>query len=162
MGTTPSVEIREITKSDIDTLYELIIAIARHHDQEQYVLTTPEQLRQAAFPNDQSPAKFSALLAEVTDHNGAIKIAGYASFTWSYSIWLGGNLMNIDDVFVRDEFRGQKLGEKLMLAARDLCKEKGVDRLRWEVQQDNHKAIKFYQRLGARVDIKGVCKWSIE
>ncbi|WP_218044885.1 GNAT family N-acetyltransferase [Kiloniella majae] len=70
--------------------------------------------------------------------------------------------MNIDDVFVRDEFRGQRLGEKLMFAARDLCKEKGVDRLRWEVQQDNDKAIKFYQRLGAKVNIKGVCKWGIE
>ncbi|WP_421782067.1 GNAT family N-acetyltransferase [Kiloniella litopenaei] len=155
------ITVRPITENDIDSLYDLIIAIARHHDQEQYVQTTPAKLRKGAFPSPPEIATFGALLAEVTDAQGTSAIAGYASFTWNYSIWSGGNYMNIDDVFVWDEFRGQKVGEKLMLAARDLCKDKHVERLRWEVQQDNHKAIKFYRRLGARVDIKGVCKWAV-
>ncbi|WP_299381169.1 GNAT family N-acetyltransferase [uncultured Kiloniella sp.] len=158
---THHITVREITENDIDNLYDLIIAIARHHDQEQYVLTTPEKLREDAFPPPPETATFGALLAEVTDAQGQVTVAGYASFTWNYSIWSGGRYMNIDDVFVWNQFRGQKVGENLMLAAQDLCKTKGVERLRWEVQQDNHKAIKFYQRLGARVDIKGVCKWAV-
>ena len=69
--------------------------------------------------------------------------------------------MNIDDVFVWERYRGQKVGEALMLKAKEICKAKDVRKMKWEVERDNHKAIKFYERLGANVNIKGVCNWSV-
>ena len=148
------VTVREATLKDVDILYDLIIAIARHHDQEEFVLTSKSELEKSGF--GQSP-KFGVLLAEVDG-----KIAGYASYTPNYSIWLGASYMNIDDVFVWEAFRGQKVGEALMVKAREVCKSQGLKRLKWEVEQDNHQAIKFYQRLGAEVDIKGVCRWGTQ
>ncbi len=145
------VTVREANAKDIDIVYDLIIAIAKHHDQEQYVLTDKNTLLTAGFGDN---PLFGVLLAEV-DGN----VAGYCSYTWNYSIWLGSTTMNIDDVFVWEHFRGQKVGEKLMHKAKEVCQNNGAKRIYWEVEQDNLAAIKFYERLGARVDIKGLFKW---
>ncbi|WP_281557573.1 GNAT family N-acetyltransferase [Thalassomonas sp. RHCl1] len=145
--------VREASQSDIDTVYALIIAIAKHHDQQQYVITDKAELLRAGFGDK---PEFGVLLAEI---NG--EVAGYCSYTWNYSIWLGARYMNIDDVFVWEDFRGQKVGEALMLKAKEVGLSRGASRIRWEVEQDNHGAIKFYRRLGANVDIKGVCRWQL-
>jgi ribosomal protein S18 acetylase RimI-like enzyme len=49
-----------------------------------------------------------------------------------------------------------------MFKAKQICQSHGAKKLKWEVQEDNHKAINFYKRLGAEVNIKGVCHWSAE
>ncbi len=147
------IRVRQATLSDIDTVYELIIAIAKHHDQEQYVETTKEQL--ATFGFGDTPT-FGVLLAEI---DGAV--AGYCSYTWNYSIWAGTAYMNIDDVFVWGEFRGKKVGEALMHKAKEVCLAKDIKKIKWEVEQDNHRAIQFYERLGATIDIKGIFKWDL-
>ena len=69
--------------------------------------------------------------------------------------------MNIDDVFVLEEFRGKKIGEALMSRIKEICAEKRVNRVRWEVQLDNFGAIKFYERLGAEMTTKGIFKWTV-
>jgi len=147
------VRVREATISDIDIVYDLIIAIAKHHNQEQYVITNKDELIKSGFGENPS---FGVLLAEI---NG--EVAGYCSYTWNYSIWLGSTYMNIDDVFVWEKFRGQQVGEKLMLNAKDVCIVKGAGRIKWEVEQDNHAAIKFYERLGANIGIKGLFRWDV-
>ncbi|GAB3020408.1 GNAT family N-acetyltransferase [Bowmanella dokdonensis] len=147
------ISIRQATQADIDILYELILAIARHHGQEQFVVTSKAQLQRAGFgPHP----RFGALLAEIDG-----EIAGYASFTWNYSIWLGSELMTLDDLFVWDRFRGRKIGEALMQELSNICRTRDIQRIKWEVQQDNHQAIKFYRRLGAEVEPKGVCRWNL-
>ncbi|WP_340680855.1 GNAT family N-acetyltransferase [Paraglaciecola sp.] len=145
--------VREATISDVDTLYDLIIAIAKHHNQEQFVVTTKDELINSGFRDSPS---FGVLLAE---NNG--KVAGYCSYTWHYSIWLGSTYMNIDDVFVWDKFRGQGVGEKLMFKAKEVCLLKGAGRIKWEVEQNNQGAIKFYERLGANMNIKGLFRWNV-
>ena len=145
--------IREATSEDVDVIYDLMMAIARHQNQEQFILTDKSELLKSGF--SESP-KFGVLLAEV---NG--EVSGYLSYTWNYSIWFGSDYMNIDDVFVKEEFRSQKVGEALMLKAKQLCKNKGISRLRWEVQKDNVRAIKFYEQLGAELFVKGIFRWTI-
>ncbi|MCJ8270713.1 MAG: GNAT family N-acetyltransferase [Psychrosphaera sp.] len=145
------VTIREATPIDVDVIYDLIIAIAKYHGEEHYVITNKTELAASGFG---SSPKFGVLLAEV---NG--EIAGYASYTWNYNIWLGTNYMHIDDVFVWDSFRGHKVGEALKLKAKDVCFANGCRRLKWEVEEDNLSAIRCYERLGAEVNIKGVCRW---
>ena len=145
--------IRKATIDDIDILYDLIVGIAKHHNQEQYLLTTKESLVNDGF--GASP-KFGILLAE---YHG--EVAGYVSYTINYSIWAGANYLNIDDLFVWGNYRGKKIGEFLMLRVKEICKEDGIDRVRWEVQGDNLGAIKFYERLGAQMTNKGIFRWAI-
>jgi len=147
------ITIREANISDIDIVYDLIIAIAKHHDQEEYVLTNKQELVNSGFANHPS---YGVLLAELDG-----KVAGYCSYTWNYSIWFGAHYMQIDDIFVWESCRGQQVGEELMQKAKEVCIAKGASRIKWEVEQDNHGAIKFYQRLGANIDVKGLFRWDV-
>lgn len=148
------IQIREATKADADALYELILGIAKHHSLEQYVLTNKETMVRTGFTEN---PRFGALIAEF---NG--EIAGFVSYTWNYSIWLGDDYMNIDDLFVWEKFRGKKVGENLMNKAKEICKGRNIRSIRWEVEQDNVGAIKFYERLGASVNTKGIFKWHVD
>ncbi len=145
--------VREATRDDVDIVYELIIGIASHHDQERYVMTNKDELLRSGF--GKSP-QFGVLLAEKDG-----KVAGYASYTRSYSIWLGNSYLNIDDLFVWEQFRGQQIGEALMRKVQEVCQSIGISHIRWEVQKDNHSAIKFYESLGAEVNLKGICRWNV-
>jgi GNAT superfamily N-acetyltransferase len=69
--------------------------------------------------------------------------------------------MNIDDVFVWEKFRGKQIGEFLMLKAKEVCLAEGASRINWQVEQNNLGAIKFYERLGANIDIKGLFRWDV-
>lgn len=146
--------IRPATAKDIDDFYELILGIARYHDQEQFILTNKEEIIRAGFTHN---PQFEVLLAEYEGH-----IAGYVSYTYNYSIWLGDTYLNIDDVFVKEAYRGKKIGESLMQTLKNHAKEKGIPKIRWEVQADNDPAIRFYERLGARVKTKGIFSWKVE
>ncbi|WP_417319620.1 GNAT family N-acetyltransferase [Emcibacter sp.] len=147
--------IREATSDDVDIVFDLIMAIARHHGQEQYVTTSKEELRRAGFSSE--PARFGVLLAEV---DGAV--AGYVSWTVNYSIWRGADVMQIDDLYVWEKFRGQSVGKALMRDARAQAQARGLAVMKWEVETDNRGAIKFYKNLGAEVSEKGFCRWTVE
>ena len=145
--------IRQADKSDVDRVYDLIMAIADHHDQAEYVLTDKTKLESAGFGED---PKFGVFLAE--DDGSS---AGFLSYTVNYSIWAGGSYMNIDDVFVYTRYRGKGVGEALMHESKKVCKTMGIARVRWEVQTDNDGAIRFYERLGAEYGEKGIFRWYI-
>lgn len=148
------IRIREATREDVDVIYAMIIAIARYHDQEKYVKTDRAEIMKSGF--GLSP-DFKVLLAEVDS-----EAAGFLSYTWNYSIWRGETYMSIDDIFILERYRGEKIGETLMFKAREICRFQGIKQLRWEVMEDNQRAIKFYRRLGVEVGFKGVCRWNLE
>ena len=145
------ITVREATRSDVDNIYGLLMALAEHHGQTDFVWTSKTELARAGFGDD---PKFFVLLAE---DDGAV--IGFLSYTLDYSIWLGDRYMNIDDVYVEDGHRGRGVGEALMHQSREFCKVMGISRLRWEVEKDNDKAIRFYERLGAKYHEKGIFRW---
>ena len=51
-----------------------------------------------------------------------------------------------------EEYRGQGVGEALMLEARNVCKAQGGSRMKWEVLTQNTAAQAFYKQLGAIVE----------
>lgn len=69
--------------------------------------------------------------------------------------------MNLDDLFVWDKYRSQRVGQQLMSKLSEVCIAGGANRIRWEVEKDNMRAINFYNKLGAQVDIKGMCRWDV-
>lgn len=143
------VSIRIARIQDIETVFELILAEARHHGAVHEVRTSADALRSAV-----EDGKCTVLLAECDGEP-----AGYVSYTVNYSIWLGADFMMIDDVFVVERFRGKKVGESIMLRAREIAAAAGYPRIRWGVESSNAGAIRFYKRLGAALHTKDVCTW---
>lgn len=147
------ITVRQATSDDAQIVFDLIMGLAQHEGSADYILTSPEKMRQDGFGTD---GHWGALIAE----NDGTPV-GFLSFVWTYAIWAGERVMNIDDLFVHENQRGKKIGEKLMFAAKELCKNQQVKRLRWEVEADNLGAIRFYERLGATVTTKGCCRWEV-
>jgi len=87
---------------------------------------------------------------------------GFVSYTINYSIWSVDYYMNVDDVFVLGQYRGGNIGESLILEIKSICKKDGISKVRWEVQSDNLGAIKFYEKLGATLNVKGIFSWNLE
>ncbi len=149
--TSDLITLREATEADVEVLHRLIVVIAEHHDQREYVFVTVDDLRRDGF----GPApKFGAVLAEVDG-----TLVGYATYTWNYGIWLGSTYMSVDDVYVSSTHRGLGIGEALMHRLQQVCAHRGLHRMKWEVEPDNAAAIRFYERLGARMRTKGLFYW---
>ncbi len=142
---------RPAGREDVPELLRMIHELAGHEGDSAQVLTDAAALAAAGFGE---VARFGALLAVVDG-----ELAGFVSFTWAYSIWRDATAMNIDDVYVRANHRGRGVGKAMMYAARRLAFEAGATRLRWEAKPWNDSAIRFYERLGAPLQLKGVFFW---
>ena len=57
--------------------------------------------------------------------------------------------MFLEDLFVRDAFRGRQVGKSLLAAVARIALGEGCHALRWEVLGWNQTAIEFYESLGA-------------
>ncbi|MTI33143.1 GNAT family N-acetyltransferase [Xanthovirga aplysinae] len=145
--------IRRAKKEDVSTVLSMIKKLALHHHALEYVTTNEELLLKNGFNGEE---KFGVLLAEVEG-----EVAGFVSYTINYSIWLGASSINIDDVFVESNFRSLGIGRKLMIAIKEEGIRKGYPRIRWEVEKDNIRAIKFYEELGAYYREKGIFVWEL-
>ena len=90
---------------------------------------------------------FNCLVAEVDNK----EIAGFATSFFTYYSWTGKGLY-LDDLFVRDIFRKQSIGKKLLDAVIDLAKKEQCKRVRWLVSGWNTNAIEFYKKMEAVID----------
>jgi len=75
-------------------------------------------------------------------------LAGYALYYPFYSSFQGPGLF-LEDVYVREEFRGKGIGKALMAEVAATALREGLWALRWEVLDWNQPAIDFYKKLGA-------------
>ena len=87
--------------------------------------------------------RFHALIAE---WNG--QPAGYALWFNYYSTWIGAGLY-LEDLFVREEFRGKGIGIRLLAAVAQIAVGENCYSMHWEVLEWNEKAIELYKSLGA-------------
>ena len=78
-------------------------------------------------------------------------LLGYVTYFFAYYTWVGKSLY-MDDLYVRDKYRGKSVGSSLINKVISFAKEQKCNRLRWQVSNWNHPAISFYERLGAEIN----------
>jgi GNAT superfamily N-acetyltransferase len=86
---------------------------------------------------------------------------GYVSAVRTLHLWLGRDIVALDDLFVRDGYRGARVGRLLMHALARLASAEDL-LVRWEVNERNVDAQRFYRRLGATLRTKVVAAWTPE
>jgi len=132
--------IRLATINDVVLLRTLIRELAEFEKELDQVLITEAELARDGF----GPLpKFRALIAESDGQP-----AGYALFFDVYSTWRGRPIF-LEDLFVREAFRGLKIGKGLMAAVAGIAHREGCNALRWEVLAWNQAAVTWYESLGA-------------
>ncbi|TQN43572.1 ribosomal protein S18 acetylase RimI-like enzyme [Blastococcus colisei] len=84
--------------------------------------------------------------------------AGYVSAVRRLHLWLGRDILGLDDLFVRKGYRSAGVGRLLMTELAALAAPEQLA-VRWEVREDNVAAHRFYRRLGAELRTKVVAFW---
>jgi GNAT superfamily N-acetyltransferase len=132
--------IRPATIHDAALLRTMIRELAEYEHELELVTIREEDLARDGFGEN---PRFQALIAEWNSEP-----AGYA-VTFGYDSTWGGRGLFLEDLFVREAFRGRGVGGALLSAiARIAIKEK-LYGIHWEVLDWNERAIEFYKAVGA-------------
>jgi diamine N-acetyltransferase len=73
---------------------------------------------------------------------------GYLILTLGFSFEYGGYDAFIDEVYIREQHRGQGIGRLALQIAEDACRELGVQALHLEVERVNTTAHALYRKVG--------------
>ncbi len=134
--------LRPARETDLDTIIELIHALADYEREPGAVKLDREALRGHLF----GPRPFAeVILAETADGQNA----GFALFFHNFSTWEGRPGLYLEDLFVRPALRGEGYGKALLSELARLAVERGCGRLEWSVLDWNTPSIAFYRALGA-------------
>jgi len=134
--------LREAVKNDMASVLLLIQELATFEKEHHAVEVTAEDLKRDGF--GEAPA-FKVFIAEVDG-----KIVGMALFYERYSTWKG-RIIHLEDLIVKQEFRGQGVGKALYTKVLTYANDRKVKRVSWEVLDWNTTAIDFYVSSGAKI-----------
>lgn len=143
--------VRNATAADAAEIDRMIRDLVAYEGNTGTPAFTVEQLAAALSGN---PPRLYALVAE-----GDQGLIGFVSYTIDFAIWTGGDVIRIDDVFIRERARKSGVGRRLMLRIADLALAGGMT-CRWEIEPVNLGAQHFYGTLGVDLREKVVARWS--
>jgi len=78
------------------------------------------------------------------------KIVGIAHYRKLLSPLKGKYIGYLDDIFVDQEYRGQKIGKKLLNEIKEISKANGWNLVRWQTDEDNFTAKKLYDKVAVK------------
>ena len=134
--------LRSAHEGDLDTIIELIHALADYEREPEAVQLDRETLRRHLF----GPRPMAEVILAETE---AGESAGFALFFHNFSTWVGKPGIWLEDLFVRPEHRGRGYGKALLVRLAQLARERDCGRLEWSVLDWNEPSIAFYRSLGA-------------
>ena len=143
-----NITIRKAIKEDMYRVHELIMELAEYEKLPQEVELIPKDLINDGFG---VKPMFHCFVAEVDS-----KVEGMAIIYNRYSTWKGKTI-HLEDLIITKNMRNKGIGALLLDKVILFGKEMSVKRISWEVIDWNKKAIKFYERKGAKL----IDDWSI-
>jgi len=130
--------IRKAQENDFPKVLDLIKEFAAFQK-------TPDRVSNTVELMQEEKESFNCLVVESDN-----KIIAFATFFPCYYSW-SGKSMYIDDLYVQESHRGQKIGAQLLNQIIDLAKAENCKKVRWQVSNWNTKAIDFYKSFGAEI-----------
>ena len=81
------------------------------------------------------------------------RVIGIIVYFFAYYTWAGKSLY-VDDLYVKPEYRGKKIGTQLLKKVFEIAKKEKCKRVRWQVMDWNAPALEFYRKIGAQTGDK--------
>jgi len=134
--------IRFAKQSDMPKVLELIKELAVFEKEPDAVIVTEKDLIEHGFGKN---PLFTCFVAEREQEIVAIALIYFRFSTWK------GKTVHLEDLIVKQEFRGQGLGTLLLDEVIKYGYSQNVQRICWEVLDWNTNAINFYEKQGAKI-----------
>ncbi len=128
--------IRQAIEQDFIEIIELIKGLAVFQGKPEKMLNTLELMKA-------EQQYFECLVAE----NETKEIIGIAVYSFVYHTWVGKSIY-LDDLYVKESYRGQKIGSRLLKALFAVAQRQNCKKVRWLVSNWNTPAIEFYKTFG--------------
>lgn len=138
-----SLRVRKGTIQDLPVVLDLIVQLAVYEKEPDAVENTLEMLQENGFGN--KPV-FELLMVELNE-----EVIGMAMYYYCHSSWKG-KMIHLDDLVVFQKHRGIGAGTALLNALFKTGLKNDVKGIRWEVLDWNEPAIRFYEKIGMRLD----------
>lgn len=138
---TKEVNFRFATKEDCAKILEFINLLAIYEDMADDVVATEKLLEEWIFVKNKAEVLFAVV--DGTE-------VGIALFFDNFSTFLGKAGMHLEDLFVKEEYRGNGYGKALLNKLAKICVERDYGRLEWSCLDWNKPSIDFYLSVGAK------------
>jgi GNAT superfamily N-acetyltransferase len=136
------IRIERATEKDVPLVLSFLNGLAEYEKLTDAVKVTEEILRDVMF----GERGFTEAIIAYEDE----KPVGFAFYYFTFTTFPGHRGLYLEDLFVKSEMRGRGVGKALLVHLARLAKERGCERMMWQVLTWNEKAIAFYESLGAK------------
>ena len=134
-------DIRDADPKDAPVILAMIKELAEFEREPDKVACTVEDIVRDGFSEN---PYFHCLVAETKA--GAV---GFALYYFKWSTWTGSPCLHLEDLYVKPEYRGRRIGFSLLKALAEIAVDRNCDRFEWDVLDWNWTARSFYHDLGA-------------
>lgn len=134
--------IRKATEKDSHKIWFLMKELAVFEKYIDSFAITPEVVKNSGFRK--SPPDFHCIVAEDND-----KIVGILVYYFLPYTAQNKPAIYMKELYVDENYRGRKIGERLMNALWDEALVHNCEQIKWTVAPWNKAGQKFYERLGA-------------
>ncbi len=139
-----NVTIREASETNVLQIIEMLREFAGFENLLEHCQITEDVLRDAMFGSKPCVEGLIALADE--------KPIGYALFYENFASFRGQRGIYLEDLYVKKEFRGQKVGEFFLKKLAQIAAQRNAQRIDFQVLDWNKNAVAFYEKLGAEID----------
>jgi GNAT superfamily N-acetyltransferase len=137
------ITIRKAIQTDIPDIIALVKELALFEKAPEEVTVTTEDYLQNGFKEN---GLFDCNLAYFDG-----ELAGFSLWYFRFSTWKGKRLY-LEDLYVKEKFRGLGIGKFLLNQVIDEAKLTRCTGLMWQVLEWNEPAIEFYKKYNAQLD----------
>lgn len=132
--------IKQAKIDDVHIILSFIKELAEYEKMSDQVVATEELLQEWIFEKK----KAQVLLAMEGD-----TAVGIALYFYNFSTFLGRAGIYLEDLFVKEAYRGKGYGKALLKELARIAVEQGCGRLEWSCLDWNQPSIDFYLSIGA-------------
>jgi GNAT superfamily N-acetyltransferase len=143
MNNATSFSIRPAQPSDVAHIHAMIVELAVFEKLEHLVVATEALLHEGLFGSKPS---CEAIIGE---ENG--EVVTFALFFHNFSTFLTKKGLYLEDLYVRQAYRGKGYGTRMLRKLAQLAVERNCGRFEWSVLDWNEPAINLYKAMGADV-----------
>jgi len=85
---------------------------------------------------------------------------GYFVLTFCFSLEFHGKFALLDEIYLREAYRRQKIGETIVSFCENICRKVGIKALRLEAGHENEAAQNLYRKMGFMQEMRHLyTKW---